>query len=80
MICCRRFVRAHSDVKVARIFTTDSHEFVTNDLEHLAQLKGVDRVEIVEMTPQEFFMIPATNASVNFFAPLSQLRDVQREP
>lgn len=60
-------------MRVAKIYTFDGHEFVTNDYseESLAKLEGVERVEMVEMSPMEFFNTPATPESARFFAALT---------
>ena len=59
-------------MKVAKILTTSGHEFYTNDCsaESLAKLTGIRMIEIVEMSPEDFFRIPATRESNEFFAPL----------
>jgi hypothetical protein len=57
-------------MKVRKIYTTEGREFVTNDLseELLAKLEGIERTEIIEMEPDEFWQIPATSESQKFFS------------
>lgn len=59
-------------MKVAKITRNDGREFMTNDTseDSLARLKDVRSIELIEMSPEEFFLIPATNESAEFFAPI----------
>lgn len=60
-------------MQVAKIISISGRTFYTNDTaeESLNKLSGVESIEIIEMEPEEFWRIPATNESVEFFSSIS---------
>jgi hypothetical protein len=61
-------------MKVAKIKSTNGSEFLINnvDPDELSKLKDVESIAIVEMEAEDFWRIPATIQSAEFFAPITK--------